>query len=171
MTWGGVAMVDSLLGTRAAAIVVSLVAMVVLPADPGVAGEKRDADLDCLALNIYFEARSEPLIGKHAVGHVVINRVEDSQFPPSVCQVVRQGGEVARHRCQFSWWCDGRSDKPVDWAAWRDSRKVAWEVLSGAAKDPTRGALWYHAIDAQPEWQAELVKDRQIGGHIFYHRP
>jgi spore germination cell wall hydrolase CwlJ-like protein len=144
--------------------------MIVWSADPGAAGEKRDSDLDCLALNIYFEARGEPLIGQRAVGHVVVNRVADSQFPSSICQVVRQGGEVARHRCQFSWWCDGRSDNPVDLAAWRKSRNVAWEILSGGAKDPTHGALWYHAAYLQPQWQIELVKHRQIGRHVFYHR-
>ncbi len=143
----------------------------VLSADPGLAGNKPNADLDCLALNIYFEARGEPLEGKRAVGHVVINRVEDIQFPPSICQVVRQGGEAVHHRCQFSWWCDGRSDKPVDLVAWRESRELAWEILSGATKDPTRGALWYHADHVQPEWQDEMVKARKIGHHLFYQRP
>ena len=60
---------------------------------------------------------------------------------------------------------------PIQRAAWRESRKIALEILSGATKDPTRGALWYHATYAQPEWQAKLVKDRQIGRHVFYHRP
>ena len=134
-------------------------------------GEGEIADLDCLALNIYFEARGEPLEGKRAVGHVVLNRVHDTEFPESVCQVVRQGGEEVRHSCQFSWWCDGRSDRPVDPLAWRESRAVAWEVLSGATKDPTRGALWYHAEYVQPPWRDKMLKSRRIGQHIFYRRP
>jgi spore germination cell wall hydrolase CwlJ-like protein len=134
-------------------------------------GEGEIADLDCLALNIYFEARSEPLDGKRAVGHVVLNRVRDTEFPESVCQVVRQGGENVRHGCQFSWWCDGRSDRPVDTLAWRESREVAWEVLRGATKDPTSGALWYHAEYVQPSWQDKMLKSRRIGQHIFYRRP
>ena len=69
-------------------------------------------EITCLAQNIYFEARSEPVAGMLAVGHVVLNRVASDRFPDTVCKVIRQGGERRRHRCQFSWWCDGRSDKP-----------------------------------------------------------
>ncbi len=129
------------------------------------------AELDCLALNIYFEARGEVLKGKRAVGHVVMNRVADAAFPGTVCEVVRQGGEEKRHRCQFSWWCDGRSDRPLDRMAWRESRDIAWKVMRGASRDPTRGALWYHALYVTPEWSQAMDKGPQIGQHLFYHRP
>ncbi len=158
-------------GVRNVAVSVGLIAALVLSAGPGLAGNRPASDLDCLALNIYFEARGEPLQGRLAVGYVVINRVGDEDFPASVCQVVQQGGEAVRDRCQFSWWCDGRSDQPMDLAAWRESREVAWEVLSGATKDPTHGALWYHAAHVQPDWQGELVKIHKIGDHLFYRRP
>ena len=128
------------------------------------------AELDCLALNIYFEARNEALEGKRAVGHVVMNRVRDRAFPASVCQVIRDGGEALNSGCQFSWWCDGRSDKPLDNLAWRESREIAWDVLRGATRDPTRGALWYHADYVSPAWSAELARGQQIGRHIFYQR-
>lgn len=129
------------------------------------------ADLDCLALNIYFEARNEDLEGKRAVGHVVMNRVRDAAFPGSVCQVIRDGGERRRGHCQFSWWCDGRSDKPIDNLAWRESREIAWDILRGATRDPTGGALWYHADYVAPAWRAEFGSGHQIGHHIFYRRP
>ena len=89
-------------GMWSAAVAVSLIAALVLSAGPAFAGKKPASDLDCLALNIYFEARGEPLQGKLAVGHVVINRVGDEKFPANVCQVVLQGGEAVRYRCQFS---------------------------------------------------------------------
>ena len=129
------------------------------------------ADLDCLALNIYFEARGEVLKGKRAVGHVVMNRVADKEFPGTVCAVVRQGGEEKRHRCQFSWWCDGRSDRPLDRMAWRESREIAWKVMRGASRDPTHGALWYHAVYVTPDWSDTMDKGPRIGRHLFYHRP
>jgi len=128
------------------------------------------ADLDCLALNIYFEARNEALEGKRAVGHVVMNRVRDQAFPGSVCQVIKDGGEETRGSCQFSWWCDGRSDDPLDHLAWRESREIAWDVLRGASRDPTSGALWYHADYVSPDWSTQLAKSGQIGRHIFYQR-
>ena len=68
--------------------------------------------LRCMALNIYHEARGEPIEGKIAVGHVVLNRAASRRFPGQICAVVKQGGENRRYRCQFSWWCDGRSDRP-----------------------------------------------------------
>jgi spore germination cell wall hydrolase CwlJ-like protein len=70
---------------------------------------KKSPELFCLAQNIYFEARGEPLLGKIAVGHVVLNRVADKRFPGHVCKVIQQGGNRRLHRCQFSWWCDGKA--------------------------------------------------------------
>jgi Cell Wall Hydrolase len=128
----------------------------------------RARDLRCLALNIYFEARSEPEIGKFAVGHVVMNRVANRRFPKSICKVVRQGGELRRNRCQFSWWCDGLSDKPRDAAAWRESRRIASLVYIGARPDPTGGALWYHAEYVQPDWRNDFQRGPKIGRHQFY---
>ena len=47
-------------------------------------------ELKCLSKNIYFEAGSEPIEGKVAVGLVTLNRVNDGRFGSSVCDVVSQ---------------------------------------------------------------------------------
>ena len=125
----------------------------------------------CLALNIYFEARSEPELGKRAVAHVVINRVLNPRFPNSVCDVVQQGGEIKRHRCQFSWWCDGLSDRPQNVKVWRTALSLAHTIYWGYSQDPTRGALWYHADYVSPVWGKKLKRGPQIGRHIFYTKP
>lgn len=125
-------------------------------------------EISCLALNIYFEARGEPDLGKIAVGHVVLNRVADKRFPTTVCDVVRQGGEAKLHRCQFSWWCDGRSDKPRNARSWRDVQTVAHKVYWGFQPDPTAGALWYHADSVSPSWGKVFDRGPKIGQHIFY---
>ena len=70
--------------------------------------------LTCIALNVYYEARSEPLEGQYAVAHVVLNRVADDKFPDDACKVIKQGLEKGIGRCQFSWYCDGKSDTPKD---------------------------------------------------------
>ena len=124
--------------------------------------------LDCLALNIYHEARGEPLLGKLAVGHVVMNRVAHPRFPGDVCTVITQGGEWPRGHCQFSWWCDGRSDRPGNVAAWRESRDLAREILIGSHQDPTDGALWYHATSVSPAWRTDFSVGPKIGNHVFY---
>ncbi len=128
------------------------------------------ASLDCLALNIYHEARGEPLEGQIAVGQVVMNRVGDPDFPAGVCDVVKQGGDRRRDRCQFSWWCDGLSDRPDDAGAWEDSKGLAGKILAGGLEDPTRGALWYHADHVAPDWQMDIVRQGKIGRHVFYVR-
>ena len=130
-------------------------------------GNPRD-ELACLALNIYFEARGEPDEGKLAVGHVVMNRVLSGRFPATVCEVVQQGGEVRRYRCQFTWWCDGRSDKPRSAADWQRSSEVALAIYWGQSEDPTDGALWYHADYVSPAWRNDFVRGTKIGRHIFY---
>lgn len=150
-----------------------IVAALVVPA-AGMANQEamqdavREADLHCLAQNIYFEARGEPLEGKLAVAHVVLNRMADDRFPGQACSVVRQGGEKRRHRCQFSWWCDGRSDRPGDAVAWEESKVIAVLIKAGLIPDPTGGALWYHARYVRPDWADRLMPNARIGQHIFY---
>jgi spore germination cell wall hydrolase CwlJ-like protein len=128
------------------------------------------SELQCLALNIYFEARSESAQGQYAVGHVVMNRVAHRRFPNTICGVVKQGGETRLNRCQFSWWCDGRSDRPVNQIAWLKSLTKAYEVYIGQVKDPTYGALWYHADYVTPKWSKFFTMVTKIGQHLFYHK-
>ncbi len=125
-------------------------------------------EVECLALTVYFEARGEPDDGKRAVAHVVMNRVSDARFPDTVCGVVRQGGETDRYRCQFSWWCDGRGDTPANAAAWKRSADVAYWAFKGFSKDPTGGALWFHAESSSPSWRKAFQRGPKIGGHVFY---
>ena len=127
--------------------------------------------LRCLALNIYWEARSEPKIGQIAVAAVTLNRVKARQFPSRICDVVRQGGEQRRYRCQFSWWCDGKKDQPVTVPAWRRAKILARLVYAGVVTDPTGGALWYHADYVQPARAAKKQWAIKIGRHLFYRSP
>jgi spore germination cell wall hydrolase CwlJ-like protein len=138
------------------------------PAAGAAAGIDVKSELECLALTIYFEARGEPDEGKLAVGHVVMNRTQHPLFPPRVCLVVRQGGDKLRYRCQFSWWCDGRSDRPRDHKAWTKSRALAGLVYWDYSRDPTAGALWYHADYVWPKWRRNLKFGLKIGRHVFY---
>lgn len=150
------------------ALTISLTSLPSQASDGGNTEKMNWQSLRCLALNIYHEARGEPLQGKIAVAHVVLNRVAAQRFPGQVCAVVQQGGERRRYRCQFSWWCDGRSDQPRDVAAWRESLLVALLIRRGATEDPTKGALWYHADSVTPYWSKVFKPYKKIGRHIFY---
>ncbi len=134
-------------------------------------GDDPQAELRCLALNIYFEARSEPRIGMLAVAAVTLNRVSDPRFPDSVCGVVWQNADAGLHRCQFSWACDGRSDRPENAGAWRAARNLARMMLAYELADPTAGALWYHADYVEPKWARAKTVVARIGRHIYYRAP
>ena len=122
----------------------------------------------CLAMNMYHEARSEGLKGMMAVAEVTMNRVASDKFPDKVCEVVKQGYEIGRKDCQFSWYCDGESDKMPE-RHWRDNAyELAVDYLTGLETNFTKGATHYHATYVNPYWSKHLTKTTQIGTHIFY---
>lgn len=133
-------------------------------AAPAYAGSE---DVNCLAQNLYHEARGEDASAIVAVGNVVKNRVYSKQFPNDVCSVIKQGGE-RRNRCQFSWWCDGRSDKIKDEVAWEIMLWLAEKMLDGTIADNTNGALFYHTQNVNPYWNVNMSTKMQLGAHIFY---
>ncbi|MEM9177781.1 MAG: cell wall hydrolase [Myxococcota bacterium] len=140
--------------------------IVVAPtAEAGAAGIDA-AQAECLALAMYFEARAEGREGMRAVGHVILNRRDDARFPGSVCGVVQQGGEG--RGCQFSWYCDGRSDVPTHRRAWRAAGALAYQLLADRLEDTTGGALFYHATWIDVPWKRPREKTRVIGNHAFY---
>ena len=131
----------------------------------------------CLAKNIYFESGNQPLAGKVAVTHVVLNRVHSVAYPDNICGVVYQakwfnnwrGVSVpVRNMCQFSWFCDGKSDIPVDSDTWMLSLYVANAVLNGEFADITEGSTHYHADSVHPYWSDSLNRTVTIDNHIFY---
>ena len=137
-----------------------------------------NGDRFCLAQNIYFEAGNQPFIGRFAVANVTLNRVNDLQFPNTICEVVYQSaaykkswtGEIIPKRgmCQFSWYCDGKSDEPKDSVTWIESIRIADMALQSSNFDVTEGALWYHADYIHPYWADHLEYVVQIENHIFY---
>lgn len=131
--------------------------------------------LVCLALNVYHEARDQPFIGQVAVAQVVMNRVRDDRYPDTPCEVVMQGPTYSwaehypvRHRCQFSWYCDGKSDGTPDEGAWQRAIKIAHGVYYDNLDDFVEGATHYHATYVLPEWAESKTRIVQIGEHIFY---
>lgn len=126
-----------------------------------------DTDEVCLARTVYFEARGLPERDLAAVAHVVLNRVRHRDYPGTVCAVVREGGETPP--CQFSWWCDGRSDRPRDRAEYARAVSVARAVLAGGTADPTGGAILFHNDRVRPAWARVARRTARIGPHTFYY--
>lgn len=110
----------------------------------------------CLALNIYYEARSEPLTGQIAITNVVLNRVEDERFPNSACEVITQKG-------QFVWYWQGRDYFPLkETDSWINAVKLATLMSQYPYKDITEGSVFYHVRGKHCNHAG-----KQIGQHIF----
>ena len=148
-----------------------------------------EPELYCLAMNIYHEARADHIAGQYAVADVVLNRVLDTRYPNTICGVVKDGPvkeswktkqypdlddskriyNPVRHKCQFSWWCDGRSDTAHDIDSWMKAQEIAQRLAqSGKYRGITEGATHYHATYVSPKWAPTLDQVGRIGSHIFY---
>ena len=149
-------------------------------------------ELECMARNIYFESNNQSKAGQIAVARVVMNRVQDTRFPNTVCEVTQEGPTreswktkkdptladqdrifyPVKHRCQFSWYCDGKADDIISKEnnhAWRVAQDIAFNVMvfnkySGLVE----GATHYHADYVDPDWNKTITLVTKIDDHIFY---
>src|SRR5918995_1427127 len=118
-------------------------------------------ELECLAVGIYFESKSEPLAGQLAVGEVIANRANSNgRFPSSYCGVLFQ-------RSQFSF-IRGRSWPAVAKSGrqWQTAVAIA-KIVDQDLKDSAVGkALFFHAKHVSPRWRLKRVAS--VGNHVFY---
>jgi len=130
----------------------------------------------CLAEAIYFESGNQSDAGRLAVGHVILNRVEMHNYPDTVCGVVHQarweenwkGNMVpVLHKCQFSYYCDGKPEEITDSKTWNESLMLAALLVNGQY-DFTHGASHYHNDQVHPFWADHLKRTVTIDNHIFY---
>ena len=149
---------------------------------------QKELDAQCLALNMYHEARNQGSAGLLAVSSVVLNRVKDKRFPNTICEVIEQGPTreswktrqtpdpndavfyPIKNRCQFSWYCDGKSDVPKQVKTWKRLLTIANSIVYNKFDfvDITDGALFYHADYVTPAWAKTKIKTVEIQDHIFY---
>jgi len=116
--------------------------------------------LDCLARNVYYEARGETSAGQYAVAEVTMNRKASPFYPKTVCEVVYQ-------REAFSWTDSIDLDTPAG-PAWKRAQKIADEVYYQRRPPTMSGVLHFHAVYVQPDWSKERRRVARIGRHVFY---
>lgn len=131
-----------------------------------------DAETKCLALSVYWEGKTETREGQLAVAHTVLNRTRHLHFPDTICGVVSQRSEGKKKSCQFSWWCDGKRDEPLNDDDWQTAVEVARTAIGAAQQDtgdPTGGALYFHSSRIKPPgWTKRHKRLGRIGEHVFY---
>ena len=154
-----------------------------------------ETELKCMAENIYFEGRAEPMMGKVAIGKVVMNRIASDRHPNDICGVVHEGPHreswktrgkdvpeqdrkffPIRNKCDFSWYCDGKKDivwvsymdgTPIDSnaTAWRDSINVALFVMTGELRDVTNGADHYYNYNISNPYWVGAMDETAVIGN------
>jgi Cell Wall Hydrolase len=127
-------------------------------------------NLTCLALNVYFEARGEPVAGQYAVAEVTMNRVASDRYPDTVCGVVHQKNwDPLRQRyvSAFSWTELSPSPKP-EGEEWQRAQEIADEVYHRPHTPGLDNALLYHATYIKPSWARGRTPVARIGNHVFY---
>lgn len=124
-----------------------------------VVGAVADAELQCLATGVYYEAKGEPLAGQLAVAEVILDRADSGRFPGTVCSVLTQRG-------QFSFVRAGRLPTPPVNAAFRKAMAVARVAKKDLWASPVDGALYFHARYVRPGWKRARLG--AVGNHIFY---
>ena len=127
----------------------------------------------CLAEAMYFEARNQGWKGMLAVGVVIQNRVKDPRYPSDICSVVRQGkywkGNPVKHKCQFSYYCDGKHERPAEKQAWKEASDIAGLlVATDVVVAGLEAATHYHCTTVKPPWATGLKKRKKVGDHVFY---
>jgi spore germination cell wall hydrolase CwlJ-like protein len=122
--------------------------------------------ITCLSRTIYWEAKGEGGASMEAIANVVMNRLGHEGFSNTICEVVMQGREQGA--CQFSWWCDGRSDDAEEDKSYAIAKEIARKAINRQLTDRTGGALYFHQREATPSWSAEYIKTVEVGEFIFY---
>jgi len=128
------------------------------------------SEVRCLATAIYFEARGEAQKGQIAVAQVVLNRLKNPAYPNTICGVVYQN-KNKRNRCQFSFACDGITDRITDKRSWAASQVLARRVLNDDRTlymASVGASTHYHATYVRPRWARTMTKMEKIGRHVFY---
>ena len=146
----------------------------------------RVVERECMAEAILFEAGNQPIVGKLAVAEVILNRVRSDKYPNTICGVVHEGPiykwfkvnldkEIpVKHKCQFSYYCDGKSDSIEPYLrtkTWQDVLKVVIYIMHRSEPYITnllQGATHYHADYVNPSWAKTLTRIVKIENHIFY---
>jgi len=119
-------------------------------------------EMECLALNVYFEARGTITKQQEGVAWVAKNRAASDRFNgPDLCDVIFQPGQFA--------WTRGPSRAAFESDAWAEAQDIAYGVYHGSIADPTHGSLYFHEVNLAPRYRKYAHNGLRIGSHVFYN--
>ncbi|MGE6755404.1 cell wall hydrolase [Rossellomorea sp. NPDC071047] len=116
-------------------------------------------DRELLAKLVHAEAKGEPYAGKVAVATVVLNRVDSTEFPGSIKEVIYQ---VANGHYAFSPVQNGE----INQAPSQEARDAVQEAL--AFRGQGQGSLFfYNPVTSTSDWITNRDTLLTIGQHRF----
>lgn len=122
-------------------------------------------ELECLANNIYYEARNQSSLGQLAVGLVTVTRAEHEKWSKTICGVVHEPK-------QFTWTWDKKQKlgQNKDSIEYLRALNLASRILYGDFDSMREmfNADHYHTTKVHPGWANKLAKIATIDNHIFY---
>ncbi len=129
-----------------------------IPSPPPAVARFNGTQKECLVRAMYFESNRSSESGMLAVGTVVMNRVDSSRFPNSICSVVgapRQfaPGVLSREMVET---------RPVALAS-----SVADRILSGERHPGVRSAKFFHQAGLTFPYN-NMNYVLEAGGNAFY---
>jgi hypothetical protein len=124
-----------------------------------------EAEVQCMAKAIYFEARGEGTRGMIGVGYVILNRMGHREFPKTACGVVY---EKNRRGCQFSWVCDGKADRIVSLQSYEQAKQIAVSVLKREVENPVDDSIFFREKSIRSRYASSQRHVTSIGQHRFF---
>lgn len=125
-----------------------------------------EEQIEVLALNMYHEARGEPIDGMQMVGEVTLNRVDAPNYPDNICDVVYQPS-------QFSWTRVVKDPEPRELDVWQDALILAENLILGEVDTFNNGATHFinpDKLSRIPNWAKQFESVGRIGNHVFYQQ-
>jgi len=136
-----------------------MVCISLLFAQSAAAANYSSRDVECMAKNIYFEARGEGLEGMLMIADVTLNRASNPKFPSTICGVVNE-------RNQFSW--VPRNPPINNKSKYREIVKLSEDILSGKKSTLNTNALYFKRTGSRSSFHDRRPFERRVGNHDFY---
>jgi spore germination cell wall hydrolase CwlJ-like protein len=124
-------------------------------------------DIECIAWNLYFEARGGTKSEQIAVAYVPINRTKYNKFSKDICTNVFQYNYVnGKKSFQFVWASYTiHKNWKIEHDAWIKMQEIAVAVYHRHIQDTANGSIYFSHKSA--DW-APSVRKIPLGSHLFW---
>lgn len=138
-----------------------------------IAASAHRKQIECIAKNVYYEARNQPYSGQVAVAMVTLNRSKNKNMSP--CAVVYESNTRG---CQFTWTCTRTRNETaaIRREDWQKALSIAYVAYNSSVNDLTDGATYYYnPYKVRPAWARDkipvnnnYISNGYLGEHRFF---